>query len=127
MNEVPIVPWMQAYVEAWASDDPRDVSALFAEDARYFTEPYAEPWEGREEIVRQWIAHGDSAIDWSFTYEVIALDGDAAVVQGHTVYAEQGEPDPKPRKEYENLWVIRFAPDGRAREFTEWWMRTKTP
>ena len=24
---------------------------------------------------------------------------------------------------YSNLWVIRFAPDGRAREFTEWWMK----
>jgi hypothetical protein len=23
---------------------------------------------------------------------------------------------------YSNLWVIRLAADGRAEEFTEWWM-----
>ena len=38
-----------------------------------------------------------------------------SVVVGTTIYRE-------PPQTYSNLWVIRFAPDGCCREFTEWWM-----
>jgi hypothetical protein len=34
---------------------------------------------------------------------------------GHTEY-QGDEPD------YRNLWTIRLTPDGRCREFTEWWI-----
>jgi hypothetical protein len=37
-------------------------------------------------------------------------------VQGTTRYLSS------PRT-YSNLWVVRLADDGRAREFTEWWMK----
>jgi len=112
--------WVQGYLKAWASDDPRDVAALFAEDARYYTEPYAEPWEGRDEIVRQWIDRGDSATEWSFEYDVVAVDGATSVVRGVTHYSN--EPGGGGPKTYHNLWIVRLTTDGTAREFTEWWM-----
>jgi uncharacterized protein (TIGR02246 family) len=117
--------WMQRYVQAWSTDDPEDIGALFTEDARYFTEPYAEPWNGREEIVRKWVEGGDSNVEWAFAYGIVAVDGDVAVIRGLTEYAPEKEGEAA--KIYHNLWVIRFADDGRALEFTEWWMKTKAP
>ena len=127
MSASPIDLWMQGYLKAWASDDPDDVASLFTEEARYYPEPYSNPWEGRGEIVREWIARGDSGREWSFTYETAVTQGDLAIVQGHTHYGEVADPGPEPAVDYENLWVIRLAEDGRAREFIEWWMQTKNP
>ena len=40
--------------------------------------------------------------------------------EGTTRYRE-------PRQTYSNLWVIKLEPDGRCREFTEWWMLQPEP
>ena len=123
-----IETWLRGYLKAWGSDDPQDMQALFTQDARYFTEPYAEPWVGHGEIVREWVARSDSDEDWSFVHEVLAEDGDVAVVRGVTRYGPKQQPEPAPERPgatYHNIWLIRFAPDGRAREFTEWWMEEK--
>jgi ketosteroid isomerase-like protein len=125
MEPVVIENWMRAYLRAWSTDDPDDIKALFTEDALYFPEPYSDPWEGHGGIVREWIARGDSDRDWSFNYELVDLHDDLAIVRGHTHYAEYRSAKLEPEVDYENLWLIRFAPDGRAREFTEWWMKTK--
>ena len=115
--------WVDGYVRAWNSNDPDEIAALFTEDASYFTEPHATPWVGREEIVREWLGRKDEPSDHTFRYEPLAVDGDLGFVRGWTTYADD------PPKEYGNLWVIRLAPDGRASEFTEWWVRVraKTP
>jgi hypothetical protein len=44
----------------------------------------------------------------------VAVTDDVAVVQGETRYKEG--------RSYSNLWLIRLDADGRAREFTEYWM-----
>jgi ketosteroid isomerase-like protein len=108
--------WVEAYRRAWESNRPDEVGALFADDARYFTEPFAEPWEGRETIVSNWLDRRDEPGQTTFVSRVIGLDGDLAFVQGRTEYRAPKEVT------YRNLWVIRLAPDGRASEFTEWWM-----
>ena len=58
----------------------------------------------------------DEPGDTEFTWKTLATDGDLAIVQGDTRYRD-------PQRRYSNLWVIRLDPDGRATEFTEWWMR----
>ena len=35
--------WVDGYVEAWNSNHPAAIGALFTEDAAYYTEPYGEP------------------------------------------------------------------------------------
>jgi hypothetical protein len=47
------------------------------------------------------------------------LAGDLAIVQGRTRYRTTTPAT------YSNLWVLRFAGDGRCREFTEWWMEQR--
>ena len=111
--------WVRQYLAAWASDDPDEIAALFTEDAEYHTGPFDEPWEGREKIVREWIARGDSDAQWEFDWSVVAFEDGVGVVQGHTVYTE-------PDREYSNIWLVRLAGDGRAREYREWWVAKKT-
>lgn len=109
--------WMEGYLRAWASNDPDDIRALFTEDARYFPEPHLDPWEGHEAIVQGWLDHKDEPGDYTFGWEQLALAGDLAFVEGWTDYTDEKTGD------YRNLWVIRFANDGRASEFTEWWVK----
>lgn len=107
--------WIEGYERAWSSNDADDIGALFTEDARYRTAPWREPWEGREGIVAGWLERKDEPGNWSFDHEVLAIAGDLAFVTGRTRYDREGTT-------YSNLWVIRMADDGRASDFTEWWM-----
>ena len=118
MDEEAVRDWVDRYVHAWGSNDPGDISALFTEDARYYTAPHREPWTGHDGIVRGWLGRKDDQGDWGFSYDVLATAGDLAFVRGLTAYRSEGV-------DYSNLWVLRLAGDGRASEFTEWWMEAR--
>ena len=111
--------WVEGYRRAWASNAPDDIRSLFTEDAEYRTAPFVDPRVGQDAIVAGWIEDADQPGDFEFTYEVLSDDGTLALVQGVTEYVH-------PRSQtYDNLWVIRLAPDGRATEYTEWYMERK--
>jgi hypothetical protein len=113
--------WMEKYIAAWASNEPDDIRALFTEEAVYATRPLdKDPWRGREQIVDRWLTARDDADEWTFDWTLLGTDGlgtdgGLAFVQGFTHYLGD-------RPSYDNLWVIRLEPDGRASEFTEWFM-----
>ena len=128
MNRADVERWIEGYRTAWTTDDPGDIGALFTEDATY--SPYPWPrgerlWRGRDAIIDKWISHADSKIGWRFEHEILAVEGDTAVVEGWTVY-DRGEGAPW-EEAYANIWVIRFADDGRAHSFAEWWVQRPTP
>jgi uncharacterized protein (TIGR02246 family) len=108
--------WVERYVEAWNSNDRGDIGSLFTEDAVYLTGPFDEPWEGRDEIMEQWVARKDEPGDTRFDYEVIAVDGDLGVVEGVTRYRSTGEA-------FGNIWLIRLDAEGRCARYTEYWMQ----
>ncbi len=114
--------WLTGYRQAWRSDDPTDVGALFTEDALYYTGPFDEPWAGRAAIVAGWIDRGDSKNGWTFRHEILAVEGEIGVVRGWTTYAATAA---APETEYSNLWIVRLTDSGHAREFREWWMERK--
>ena len=107
--------WIEGYTRAWTSNAPDDIRALFTDDAQYRTEPWKPPRVGADAIVAGWIDDADAPGDFTFSYEVLSDDGSLAFVQGVTDYSANSRPV------YDNLWVIRFAPDGRATHFTEWY------
>jgi uncharacterized protein (TIGR02246 family) len=107
--------WVEAYVRAWNSNDPEEIGALFADDALYYTEPFAEPWRGRSEIVEQWLANKDEPGQTEFEWQPLVETDGLAILTGTTRYLD-------PPRVYSNLCVVRLDPDGRCREFTEWWM-----
>jgi ketosteroid isomerase-like protein len=129
MDKETVNRWLAAYVEAWKTYERDRIAALFAEDVTYRYHPYDEPIEGRQAVVESWLGEeeheGASTRDEEGTYdagyECIAVDGDVAVATGSsTYYTEPGGPV---EKVYDNCYVMRFGPDGRCREFTEWFMK----
>ena len=113
-----VTAWVQNYRVAWESNNPGDVGDLFAEDAAYFTEPYAKPWRGREEIVAEWLKHKDEPGTTTFEWHPLIVTEDLAIIEATTHY---------PDRVFSNLWVLRLDLTGQARQFTEWWMQHPTP
>lgn len=112
--------WVQSYLKAWKSNDPKDIAALFTEDATYLTQAFREPWAGRETIVKEWIGRADWANEpkdqWTFDYQWLAIAGDTGVLDGLTSYTGRGDV-------FKNIWTIRLDNDGHCREFSEYWIR----
>lgn len=106
--------WVAGYVAAWESNDPEQIGALFTDDAVYLTSPDAEPRVGREAIVAGWLEDLDEPGTWAFDWKILDEHEGFVVVQGRTEYPAD--------KDYLNLWIIRLDDDGRAAEYTEWYL-----
>lgn len=106
--------WVAGYVSAWESNDPTEIGALFSDDAVYLTSPDSPPRRGRDAIVAGWLEDRDEPGTWAFDWRIVHEDDGFLVVQGRTEY-----PD---RDDYLNLWIIRLDGDGRATEYTEWYL-----
>jgi ketosteroid isomerase-like protein len=112
--------WLERYVEAWLSYDNTAIADLWTEDA-IWEYPFGVRARGRDAIVAEWLseAHLFRNDGYDARYEVIAVDGDIAVSHGRTRYFNPGTDETV--TEYDNVWVLRFGPDGRCSEFHEWY------
>jgi ketosteroid isomerase-like protein len=107
--------WLSRYEAAWRTAGTEPLRELFTEDATYSMSPYEERLAGLAEIAEIWEAERQSPDEaFTMTSEIVAVDGDTAVVRLEVGY---GEPL---NREYRDLWVIGFAEDGRAAAFEEW-------
>jgi ketosteroid isomerase-like protein len=107
--------WVSGYERAWRTAGTMPLRELFTEDANYRMSPYEEQFAGLPAIVEMWEKEREGPDEaFSMTSEVVAVDGDTAVVPAEVSYG-----DPVSR-EYRDLWVIRFAGDGRCSSFEEW-------
>jgi hypothetical protein len=110
--------WIERYVAAWNSNEPDEIADLFTEDAEYWTDPFGQPWTGRDEIVKEWLGHRDKPGETSFEWSPVVVTEGVAVIQGETRY---------PQVTYSNLWMIKLDRSGRCGHFTEWWMAQPGP
>jgi ketosteroid isomerase-like protein len=117
------VKWLQDYVAAWKSYDKEAIRALFSEDAIYRYNPFDEGVRGREAIVAEWLDGADKPNTYEAEYKPIAVEGDTAVAQGRTYYYEA---DGKTlRRQFDNIFVLRFDEEGRCKDFCEWFMQPR--
>lgn len=108
-----LTTWVQGYQKAWDSNAAEDLRSIFTDDATYSGRPHDQrSWNGIGAIIAGWTDHADSPGSYEFEWHPVAIDGDTAVAQAVVVY-DNGTT-------WDDLWVIRFAADGRAIEFTEW-------
>ena len=117
-----VADWLNAYVEAWKSYDPKAIGNLFAAGATYSYGPFdEEPVRGRDAIVANWLEYQDAPGSYDAHYEPIAVDGNIAVANGRSRYFEA---DGKtPRKVFDNIFVLRFDDQGQCVDFREWYMQ----
>jgi ketosteroid isomerase-like protein len=107
--------WIAAYERAWRRAGTETLAELFTADATYRMSPYANPARGLGEIGELWERERESPDEqFKAVHEVVAVDGEVAVVRLEVQY---GGPD---RLRYRDLWILRFAVDGRCRAFEEW-------
>jgi hypothetical protein len=58
--------WSDGCTQAWNSNHPAAIGALFTHDAASSTAPYRPPWQGRDEIVRRWLERKDGPGETEF-------------------------------------------------------------
>lgn len=106
-----VMRWVAGYERAWRAADREAVAGLFTESVRYRRSPY-EPSDVGHAAVRAFWAEDDDET-FTMTAEPVAVEGRDAVVRLEVRY---GDPV---RQEYRDLWVLRFAEDGRVEDFEE--------
>jgi hypothetical protein len=112
--------WLDAYVEAWKSYDEAAIADLWTEHA-VWVKPFGIRATGRAAITAEWMEerHLFEAGGYDAAYEPIAIDAGIVVTHGRTLFFD---PDTGVRRgEFDNVWVLRFGPDGRCSEFHEWY------
>jgi ketosteroid isomerase-like protein len=110
-----VARWIADYEAAWRRGRSADLGGLFTADAVYCTSPGAEPLAGIGQIRHWWRAESDPAERWELTAEVLAVDGDRAVARLDVRYSAPAQ------HRFLDLWLMRFAPDGRCAQFEEWY------
>jgi hypothetical protein len=108
--------WVGGYERAWRAAGTGGLAQIFAEDATYRQGPYEEPVVGLAAIGLMWEAEREGPDEvFAMTSSIVAVEGATAVVRVEVRY---GDPV---TQEYRDLWVIRFADDGRrCASFEEW-------
>jgi ketosteroid isomerase-like protein len=115
VSRAQVAEWLDGYERAWRTAGTDPLRELFTEDATYLQGPYEPPRSGLREIADMWEAEREGP-DEEFTMrsEIVAVEGDTAVARLEVAY---GNPV---KQKYRDLWVIRFADDGRSTHFEEW-------
>jgi PPOX class probable F420-dependent enzyme len=107
--------WLAGYERAWRTPGTDSLSELFTDDATYRLAPYEPPVVGLGAIAEMWEAERRGADErFAMESETVAVDDGVAVARVAVRYE-----DTAPR-EFRDLWVIRFADDGRCQAFEEW-------
>lgn len=115
MDRTGVEHWVERYERLWRTAGTDQLSDLFHPDATYLASPWEEPITGLDAIEKFWEAEREGPDEaFSMTSEVIAVDEGTAVVRVSVEYA-----DPAAGR-WRDLWVLRFADDGRCASFEEW-------
>lgn len=126
MTHQELQDWLDRYIDAWRANERELIAALFTEDAVYRYNPYRDDLalRGQAAIVAGWLEEDDDPESWEARYDPYAIEGDRAVATGWSRYAATaGEPE----RTYHNVFLLRFAADGRCSEFTELFMQEQAP
>ena len=115
MNLKAVQAWLDAYILAWQSYDAGAIADLFAVDATYGYQPWAEPIRGRDAIVASWLSVKDEPDSWEAEYRPFVVAENRAVAVGATRYANGDV--------FSNMFQLIFDQDGRCTEFVEWYMK----
>ncbi|GAB3993015.1 hypothetical protein GCM10028771_17130 [Nocardioides marmoraquaticus] len=111
--------WVRDYERLWRSPGTEGLSEVFTPEAEYVASPWAEPVTGLAALADFWEAEREGPDEeFRLRAEVVAVDGATGIVRVEVDY---------PDDRWRDLWVLRFADDGRCRHFEEWPFAPATP
>lgn len=120
MDRTGFEEWIARYERAWRTAGTDALGELFTEDATYLMSPWAVPVVGLDSVAALWDDERDGPDEaFTLTSEVVAVDGDTGVARLEVAY--QGDTT------WRDLWIVRFAPDGRCAAFEEWPFSPRQP
>jgi ketosteroid isomerase-like protein len=117
LGEAALGEWLGAYEAAWESKDPGAAAALFSPDAVYRETPFAEPFQGRDQIRAYWAEVTSAQSEIDFDFDVIAVTGSTGVAAWS---ARFGLADGTP-VELDGVFVLEFDAAGLVGSLREWW------
>jgi ketosteroid isomerase-like protein len=115
MTSNEVQAWLDAYQEAWRSNDEAAIRELFARDATYAFHPYEDPLRGSDAIVAAWLQEPDEPSSWEASYAPSLIEGQRAIAAGETRYLKRG-------RVFSNLFELEFDTDRRCTRFVEWYV-----
>ena len=114
MDIADVMSWAARYEDAWRGQDVGAVEDLFTEQAVYRRGAYDdEGLRGHAAIAEFW----PDPTPFTMRAEPVAVAPPTAVLRVEVQYLDDAGDQPT---EFRDLWVVRFAPDGRAEHFEEW-------
>lgn len=119
-----LAAWLEGYEEAWETLDADKAAALFAEDATYRDNPYADPYRGRAGVHEYWTAVTSDQQDVDFSYEVLSVSANTGIAHWHS---ELTQASSGARIVLDGIFVLEFTPEGLCQSLEEWWHIQVTP
>jgi len=114
MERSDVERWVDGYEAAWRTAGVEGLADLFTPEVTYLPSPWAKPVVGLDALSRFWDGARDGPDEaFDLRSEVVAVDGDTAVVRLAVDYQGRGG-------RWRDLWVITFGSDGRCTAFEEW-------
>lgn len=111
--------WLADYGSAWSSLDAESYIPLFAEDVRYYWEPFEAPKRGHAGLRNALADSLDKQSNPEFKATIISVDGDTGWAHWSCNFTRMGTDDP-----VRVDGVLKAVFDGeKCAEFREWWHR----
>jgi hypothetical protein len=121
-----VATWLEAHDAAWRAAEPDAIADLFTDNAVYHLGPFDESWRGlagpfrgRDAIAAGWLAGGIEGEQFQVESEILAIDGQRAVVRRRITYLEA---DSSIESQWDTCWVVDFDETGRCIEYREWYV-----
>ncbi|MFI7080068.1 nuclear transport factor 2 family protein [Micromonospora sp. NPDC049903] len=115
MDRKQVTGWLAAYEQAWRTPGTDVLATIFTPQASYQQGPYRTPVVGLPAIAAMWEDERTGPDEvFHMTSEIVAVEGDTAVARLEVRYGDRVP------QEYRDLWIMRFAEDGRCVSFEEW-------
>lgn len=124
MDRDQLSTWLDAYGRAWEEQDPGAAVGLFTEDAEYHETPFQRHMRGREEIRGYWNTGSERQRDVRFRHDVLALEGDRAIVHWWAWYVATASEEPT---RLDGIFLLRFEEGGLCSSLREWWHADPRP
>jgi ketosteroid isomerase-like protein len=113
---VNVEDWADRYARAWEDADDEAVGELFTEDATYRSDPFQEPYRGREAIRGYWrdVTARQANVEVVIGRTMVA--GDRALVEWWTQMESDGAAVTLP-----GALLLELDETGRCRALREYW------